>query len=231
MPASVGGLPWWKTLAGLRGEAARRSGPACLPVSRSTAKRAGAIATAPAHSPAALDADGNVMRLEGRLGLDAKGSADAWDASVEAPALPRLAPLWRLLAATGAPSAAPSGSLQRRVHVDGRWPALSSRGELDASELRIGAARARRAEASWQLGTAAGAPVGLEATLGGAALDGPSIESMQVRLNGSAEAHRLDVRIESHGLPPAWTDALQPRRRRRRTPTRAASPSCRPTAA
>ncbi len=96
-----------------------------------------------------LDAAGNRLHADGRIDIDARGAGDRWDVQLDAPALDRLAPLARLMQA--APGSADlAGSITLSAHATGRWPALTTDGELDARALRWDAWRVRRAEARWQ---------------------------------------------------------------------------------
>ncbi|HEX7439278.1 MAG TPA: translocation/assembly module TamB domain-containing protein, partial [Caldimonas sp.] len=216
VPPSIGSLAFHEALAGVRGQAALSIADSLLagvPLHGEATWRnrdgAAALATV------ALDAAGNTLKLDGRIGLDREGAGDAWDAAVAAPALNRLAPLWYLVQAPSAAatkttlSSAPDGTLSANAHVTGRWPALTTRGQLDATDLHFGALRAQAAHAKWQLGTRPEAPIDVDATLTQAALGGPSVESLRFRLDGTAKAHAIDLRLESKALPPAWTDTLQ----------------------
>jgi translocation and assembly module TamB len=216
VPASVGSLPFHEALAAVRGQAAVSVADSLLagvPLHGEATwrNRDGAAALA----AVALDAAGNTLKLDGRIGLDREGSGDAWDAAVAAPALNRLAPLWHLMQAPSGASntttltSAPNGALSANAHVAGRWPALTTRGRLEATDLHFGALRAQAAHARWQLGTRPEAPVDVEASLTQGALGGPSVDSLRFRLDGTAKAHAIDLRLESRALPPAWTDTLQ----------------------
>ncbi|MEP7057227.1 MAG: translocation/assembly module TamB domain-containing protein [Caldimonas sp.] len=207
LPTTLGSLPLHDALAALRGQAR-------IAIERSV------IAGVPLHgegswrnddgrsalAAVALDADGNTLKLDGRVGLDRDGAGDAWDAALAAPALARLAPLWRLLVAT---DGAPAGALNASARIDGRWPTLTSHGELDGSNLRAGAASAKTAHARWRFGTAPQAPIDVDATLTQATFGAPSLESLRLRLAGTAQAHAIDLRAESKALPPEWADTLQ----------------------
>ena len=158
-----------------------------------------------------LDMAGNRLRAEGQLSTKTgagSGSDDRWDLTLAAPALNRLAPLWQLLQpAGGDPRLA--GSLNASARVNGRWPDVSTQGELDATALRAGALSVQRAQARWQMGNSLAAAIDAQASLTQAAWGEPSIESVQLQLKGTGRAHSIELRAESKALPPAWTEALQ----------------------
>lgn len=159
-----------------------------------------------------LDAAGNTLNASGRLAAaldNAKnaGASDTWAVNVAAPNLQPLAPLWRLLQNGAAPLF--SGTLNADARIKGRWPALTSEGQLGASALRVGSFSAKQATARWQAGSNADAPVASEGTVQEAAFNGAVLENLQWQLKGSARAHTAEVRLSAKALPPAWTDALQ----------------------
>ena len=225
VPAAAGTMPMAALLAGLRGEAAAtlaNSVLAGVPLAGELALRsAGGNQAVPLLT---LDAAGNNVRIEGHLGTTGDGASDRWDVALEGPALNRLAPLLKLLQLAAADSTL-AGSVTASARLAGRWPVMTSEGQLDASGLRFGTASVQRAQAKWRLGSSADAPAELQATLTEAALSqgapaaanrssgtpggGPSLASVQMQLKGSARAHTLELRAESKALPPAWTDALR----------------------
>ncbi|MBC7734239.1 MAG: translocation/assembly module TamB domain-containing protein [Bacteriovorax sp.] len=154
---------------------------------------------------------GNQIKLQGRLTAESHGADDAWDLRIDGPALDRLAPVFALFLPPGADTRI-GGSLTASTHVTGRWPALTSTGQLDANALRLGSLSAQRAHARWHAGSTGNAPVDAELTLLQAAsgANAPSVESMRLLLQGTGRAHTLSLRAESKALPPAWTEALGP---------------------
>ena len=165
-----------------------------------------------------LDAAGNSLNASGSLAavLDNSTNAaasDAWTVNVAAPNLQTLAPLWRLLQAGASPSLSPapgfSGSLNAEARIKGRWPLLTTEGQLNASALRVGSFSAKQATARWQAGSSADALVSSEGKVLEASSNGAVVESLQWQLKGSARAHSAEVRLQAKALPPAWTDALQ----------------------
>jgi translocation and assembly module TamB len=214
LPASAAQRPLLDQLAALRGEATLAIGKSVLagvPISGEATLRSAAGAQAIATLQ--LDADGNRARAEGRLSTTGNGAADAWDVTLDGPALARLAPVFKLIQPTGA-DATLAGSLSASAHVSGRWPALSTQGQLEANALRAGAVSVQKAQARWTIGTSAAAPVEAQVTLTQVALTptgapGPSLESLQLQLAGTGRAHTLELRAESKARPPAWAEAAQ----------------------
>ncbi len=225
VPAQAGLMPLAALLAALRGEAVAtlsNSVLAGVPLSGELALRSAAGNLAVPSLK--LDAAGNSVRVDGRLGTTGDGAGDRWDVSIDGPALNRLAPLFKLLQPNASDSTV-AGSFSASARVTGRWPVMTSEGQLDASGLRVGTASVQRAQATWKLGTSADAPAEVQATLteasltqtapaaaaktSGPATPGPSLASVQLQLKGSARAHTLELRAESKALPPAWTDSLR----------------------
>ena len=102
-----------------------------------------------------LLAAGNRVQLEGTIA--ARGASnDDWRVVVDAPRLDALAPLLAPSAAADRvrpATAALSGSLVARAHVAGRWPNVSSEGELDGKALRFRTLAVRQASGRWRVGT------------------------------------------------------------------------------
>ncbi len=212
VPARLGDLPLAEGLAALRGEAdftLTDSLLAGVPLTGEAALRstAGGVFTPTVR----LDAAGNRIRAQGRLATAGNGAGDAWDLSLNAASLDRLAPIFALFRSAG-PDAQLRGSVNASAHVSGRWPALTSTGQLDASALRLGRLSVQTASARWRAGSSASAPLNVDVSLtkAGTGPDGPSIESASLRLDGTARAHTLALRAESKALPPAWTEAMAP---------------------
>ncbi len=161
-------------------------------------------------------AGGNSLHLDGRLGIRgraAPATTDAFDLTVDARTLATLAPVFKLFQPAGA-DATLTGRVTAHAHVDGRWPTITSHGDLDAQEFQAGPLRLQRAVAQWQAGTAATDRMALDANVqqlhyepkGGA--PGPSLESATVQLTGTARAHTLAARLTSRARPPAWAEAV-----------------------
>jgi translocation and assembly module TamB len=155
-----------------------------------------------------LDAAGNRLRATGRLATRTGATDDRWDATLTAPTLNALTPLWRLLR-PGPGAAALTGALQGTFQLEGRWPELVTRGEAQADALRVDTFGVQRADARWRIGTRADAPVEARVTLGDAALGTTTFDNGELKLEGTGRAHRLELRLESKSSPPAWVDGLQ----------------------
>ncbi|MEP7101991.1 MAG: translocation/assembly module TamB domain-containing protein [Burkholderiales bacterium] len=214
VPAKAAAQPVLDAIAALRGQALvtlDKSLLAGVPLAGEASLRSAAGAQALASLK--LDADGNALRADGRLASSGNGRDDAWDVSVDGPALAKLAPVFKLFQPAGA-DATLAGTLKAKAHVSGRWPALATQGQLDANALRAGAFSVQKAQASWTLGSSANAPVEASATLTQASLTqggapGRSIETLTLQLKGTGRAHTLDLRAESKARPPAWAESLQ----------------------
>ena len=215
VPATAVELPLLEALAALRGEATvtlDKSLFAGVPLSGEATLRSAAGSQVAAQLK--LDADGNSLRAEGHLSTTGHGAGDVWDLVLDGPALMHLAPVFKLFQPAGV-DATLAGMLTARAHVTGRWPALTTTGQLEANALRVGAINVQQAQASWTMGTSASAPVEAQATLTQASVvqatgPGPSLESVQLQLRGTGRAHALELRAESKARPPAWTDTVQP---------------------
>lgn len=151
-------------------------------------------------------AAGNRVSAEGKVA--AKGSAgDQWQLTIDAPQLDRLAPL---LAPAGSATAKPAlgGAVKAQARVDGRWPDLTSDGELNADAVRYGDLTLRRAEGRWHLASADNAKVDATLAVDDLTTAGRTIQQARAKLEGTARAHDATLRIESQALPPAWVDSL-----------------------
>ncbi|TXC65292.1 hypothetical protein FSC37_01745 [Piscinibacter aquaticus] len=103
-----------------------------------------------------------------------------------------------------------AGSLTAKLDAQGRWPALSTRGEASASGVKAGALQLRSGRAQWQAGTALDAPVEATVELGELAVGPARIQAAVLRAQGSGRAHRVELTARSNARPPAWAEALQP---------------------
>ena len=215
LPAAAMSQPPMTMLTALRGDAAITLAPSTLagvPLTGSaTLKSAG-----DARLDAAIDllADGNRAHAIGHMATTGNGANDAWDVVIDGPALNKLAPVYRLFQ-PAARDAALAGTLHANLHASGRWPGLTTRGELDANALRIGTVNVAKAQGHWTLGTSADAPVDAQLTLSQVALaassgaPGPSLETATLQLKGTGRAHTLELRADSKARPPAWMDSMQ----------------------
>lgn len=196
------------TLAALHGQLEATIAPSVLagvPLSGSfKAERAQGGSSWQAKGQA--EAAGNTASFEGRMALAGTGANDHWHAEVKAPSLEPLRPLMALTSTNPAPLL--GGSLNATADMQGRWPALSTNGKLEANNLRVGTASMNGAQARWQLGTAPDAPLDLRLAVAQAALDKQRADSISIQLQGTAKAHRLDARARLQALPPQWADTL-----------------------
>lgn len=197
-----------------------------------------------ADATLALQIAGNSLKAQGRFATTittdtgnltnaAVGRSDRWDVTLDAPALSAFSPLWRLLRPAGSDSTL-AGALTASATVNGRWPELSTQGELSGTDLRVASVTAQQARARWKLGSADGAPIDIEAHLSPLRLVGPDapgrslattpkpstsataarapspgLESAQLTVQGTVGDHAIELRASSKALPPAWTEALQ----------------------
>ena len=74
---------------------------------------------AQASIAADLAAEGNRVQANGRIATSSDGSSDAWDVRIDAPALARLAPIYRLLQPAAGGEATLTGALNATARVTG----------------------------------------------------------------------------------------------------------------
>jgi translocation and assembly module TamB len=209
LPRGGGTAPLLERLAAVRGQASLVFADSLLAgVPMKGEANVRSSGSGPLVAATLVDVAGNTLRADGTLQTSGNGSGDRWDLVLAAPALERLAPLSRLVAGSPAELGA-AGTLNAKVHVDGRWPVLTTQGQLDANGLRLAGASVQKAQARWQMGTTMDATIDAEATLDNAAYKGPTVESARLTLKGSGRAHKLDLRAEAKALPPAWVDSVQ----------------------
>ena len=152
-----------------------------------------------------LVAGANSFKASGRIA--ASGTGDAWMVDIDAPELVRLAPLLRPPGAA-ASSPAVGGALKAKATIDGRWPGLTSRGELHGTSLAFDGVTVRQADANWSLGSAADAALAGTVQLEDTNVSGRLVEHVRAELAGTARAHRLTLDVASEALPPEWVDAV-----------------------
>ena len=193
-----------------------------------------------AEATLALQAGGNQLQAQGRFDTATRtgaprGSTDHWSVSLDAPALDAFEPLWRLIQAPGTDGTL-AGAVQGSATFDGRWPEVSTQGDVQASGLRVGAVTVQQARARWTAGTTDGAAVDVDASLsqlkrlGSASRGGlptgragatagatsnaagspsPSMDSAQLTIKGTVGDHAMELRASANALPPAWVDTVQ----------------------
>jgi translocation and assembly module TamB len=237
-PAAVAGRPLQEVFAMLRGQASLTVDRSLLVGVPLTGEASLTAAGAQQAVVAAkFDVDGNGLRADGTMGTASTGADDRWNVAIDGAALGRLTPVFRLFQSPGADSTL-GGSLSAKATLTGRWPTMATQGQLDANALRVGAVSVQKAQASWTIGTSATAPVEAQATLSQVSLAppppgpsrtaqigavqasaaqgstpavvGPSLESLQLQLKGTARAHTLALRADSKARPPEWAASLQP---------------------
>ena len=157
-------------------------------------------------------AAGNRVQIDGTVAARGAGNDD-WRVVVDAPRLETLAPLLGPAPASGSARAATalSGSLSARAHIAGRWPEITSDGELQGKSLRMQTFGVRQASGRWRLGSRHDAALDGHLVLDGVDAGGRALDRIQADLVGTARSHRAELRIASALLPPAWTDALAAR--------------------
>ena len=166
---------------------------------------------------AKLEADvelaGNRITLQGQRA--AQPSADRWQLELKAPALAKLAPLaqlasdWAPTLSTDLASYWPaSGKLQGELQVSGRWPEISSQGELRGESLVAGIGAMQSATLGWRSGADIDAPLSLQLQAQGLVSAAQRVDGLAAQLSGSLRSHSLSLRVDSPAKPPAWTENL-----------------------
>jgi translocation and assembly module TamB len=154
---------------------------------------------------------GNRVNAEGRVTADP--ARDHWSGRIDAPALNRLAPLLQVVMPGRTAAATGAGTLRASAEAGGRWPRLRTRGELHADAVVCPGGRLRRADARWDLGTAPGAAMTLDATVAdlhlAASERARQVPALSVKVSGTAERHELSLQSDIAAAPPAWADTLQ----------------------
>jgi translocation and assembly module TamB len=208
LPQSANSALQW--LQRLRGQAQLKLLPSQLagvPLSGQLALRA--AAAGPATGQLRLLADGNQIDAQGQWDSAGAGRADRLELKADLPALARLQPLWKLALPAGE-DARLDGALQADFSIDGRWPQLRAQGRLDTGKaLQLGALRIQRADARWNLGSAPDALLDAQVDIQGLAHGERSADAVQLKLQGTPQAHTLQLQGDSKSLPPAWVEALQ----------------------
>lgn len=164
--------------------------------------------------------------------LDPNHGQDRWRLNWSSPALQALAPWWRLIDPTH--PLALAGDTQGQLELDGRWPRLRSRGQLQAGseqplrgwqQTTATAGPAQPAtppqwqvagvQARWQAGSDGNDPIDVDIQarrLGGAE---PLLQALQLRIEGRNSAHRMQALADFERAGEAATEttpAAPPRR-------------------
>ncbi len=160
-----------------------------------------------------LTVGGNHITVQGQGGGAA--AADRWDASVQAPSLATLAPLRALLAellpgsATALDQAWPNtGKLQASLQTQGRWPALQSQGQLQATQLASKSVQLQQAALNWRLGTRSDAALQLDLAAQGLRSGDQQIDHLHLTVSGTLAEHQIQLKADSPLRPPAWAENL-----------------------
>ena len=221
-----GNLLWRPALATSAGELAidrllaALDGEASLTVHDSVLAGVPLSATAGLQSQgpsATLQADvtlaGNQASLQGNGG--AAAAADRWTATLKAPNLATLAPLRQLLTELLPANAATlqnlwpaAGNAQASVSTQGRWPALQSQGELQATGLIIGLGQLNSGTLRWRQGDRSDAPLQLQLQAQGLRVGSQQLDALSLGLDGSLAEHRVRLSADSPLRPPAWSESL-----------------------
>lgn len=216
LPASGPAQAWQSWLASLQGQADVRVGPSVLAGAnlRGEMHLHGQDDAGGLQASVHADLAGNRIDGEGRFARDA--ARDHWQAQVDAPALRRLAPLVQAFTAGAAErlrTPAVTGTVRGELVVDGRWPQLRSHGQLAADALAWQGLALRHADARWRLGTARRAPVDIALDIAGVRIAGSAqvreVRSLDLRIEGSADAHRIALQASVNAAPPTWAETLQ----------------------
>lgn len=208
---------WQTRLARLAGQARltlRNSLLVGVPVEGDVALQQSA--TAPAKATAQLQLGGNRLNAEASLSPAAGPAAYRAEVNADAPALQRLQPLMALLPASTANGKAAAtqprriaGAVQGQAQLQGQGAVLTSQGKATIRGLVAGPAQLQQADLNWQLGTALDAPMQLQAKLTQLVLPGPSIDKLQLALDGTARAHTLNLLAEARQPATTTTPARQ----------------------
>jgi translocation and assembly module TamB len=152
----------------------------------------------------------NELRVAGRLDPPSQAPSGRLDVELMWPELDRLQPWFAWIQRQpGVAADGPlAGAISGRARFEGRWPALRSNGELKLQRLRAGPLALAQADASWNTGDQADAP--LELTLSAQALElAPwRLDRAQARVSGSLAQHRLKLDAEGPARPAAWTEGV-----------------------
>jgi translocation and assembly module TamB len=166
-----------------------------------------------AAATAAIDVAGGRLELDGRLDTVGSGGKDRWDLRMERLDLAQLGPLVHLARATGTPPLALAGHADATASVEGRWPAVATRGSATWSEGRVDDMRIARAALRWELGASERSPLTLDAQVTQLSVATPTgsqrLDNARVSISGTAVDHRVTLEARSPVRPPAWIDALQ----------------------
>ena len=201
-PDLVPGLTVPRDLPRLLADVSLHLGPGALATTTGTARHATAAAL-PDPGAGAL-----VVQAHGEL--DPKDAQDTWRLAWNATSLAPLQPWLRLLSPdTTLPPLA--GLSQGEAELDGRWPRVRSRGQVQLPRLSVGSTRAGEVpievqdlSASWQMGSQSQDTLAVQARLGQLRTAEVRVEGLDLQARGTSAAHALTLQMARAGAPRAW---------------------------
>lgn len=153
---------------------------------------------------AMLEAADNRIEARGELDTaNAQGRGDHWKVELKAPALSGLEPVVELVA----PSMKLEGAVDGTMSLQGRWPAVTTQGDLGLNRLVAGAMRLDTGRARWQLGMSPDDPMQLDASVDGWTIAGQVVETLRLALDGTGRDHRLSLDARARPAPAAVASA------------------------
>jgi translocation and assembly module TamB len=155
-----------------------------------------------------VDAQGNSVRIDGRLGTAADGRNDRFALDLSVPQAASLAPLFRLGPASVAAWAPRRGNITAKATFEGLGPALATDGTAAVRELQLGDANLNRADLRWRLAADDDAPLELDVTIDNLSRGPQRLERLRANATGSRRSHTLVLDASSPIRPPAWTETL-----------------------
>ncbi|EHR70274.1 hypothetical protein BurJ1DRAFT_1404 [Burkholderiales bacterium JOSHI_001] len=177
------------------------------------------LAGQPLAGDITLKADGQRAQLAARLAsadnraqvdaqLQPSGADDRWQLSVVTPRVAALAPFTRLVPALAAQAWPDAGDLDLQAQFEGRWPQMRSSGQARLAGLKWKTLQLAQAQAQWQAGTDARAPLDLRLTARDLRQGEQRLDSLDASVQGTPAQHRLSLALASPVRPPAWTESL-----------------------
>ena len=152
---------------------------------------------------------GNRLTVDGRGDPGGAGTNDRWQLELDAGTLATLAPLFKIVPdlTAWAPQA---GSLKATATARGRWPTLSTQGELKAQQLQAGQLGLGSASGTWLVNTGGQAqqPLEMQLQLAGLRWRNQRVEQLRGELRGTWREHRLKVSAALPGAPPPLAEQL-----------------------
>ncbi len=200
--------------ATLAAQMAQAQGQATLRIAESTlaGKPIAGEVTVDAARGAGLAVQGKLTLASAEIGVQGRLAADAandhWEISAHAADLAPLAPLVQLAREPGSTIPALAGSADASARIDGRWPALTSRGSLELKDVKANTWRAESAALRWTLGSTPGAPLDVRLEVAQAGAGARRLDKLGASLQGTLAKHSIAIDAESPLRPPLWLDQL-----------------------